>query len=130
MRTGERRADPRPAADLLADTIAAAPGDIVVIALGPLTNLAEAFQADPTLAGQIKQIVIMGGALDAPGNVADENEGISNQYAEWNFFADPVAADIVLASGAPIVLVPLDATNDVPFTRSFYQRLQGTHRTR
>ena len=72
----------------------------------------------------------MGGALDAPGNVADENEGISNQYAEWNFFADPVAADIVLASGAPIVLVPLDATNDVPFTRSFYQRLQGTHRTR
>ena len=130
VRTGERRADPRPAADLLADTIAAAPGDIVVIALGPLTNLAEAFQADPTLAGQIKQIVIMGGALDAPGNVADENEGISNQYAEWNFFADPVAADIVLASGAPIVLVPLDATNDVPFTRSFYQRLQGTHRTR
>jgi len=128
--TGGRQADPRPAAALLADTIAAAPGEIVVIALGPLTNLAEAFQADPTLAGQIKQLVIMGGALDVPGNVANENEGISNQYAEWNFLADPVAADIVLASGAPILLVPLDATNDVPFTRSFYQRLQRHHPAR
>lgn len=130
VRTGSRAADARPAADLLADAVAGAPGEIVVIAIGPLTNLAEAFQADPALAGRIKQIVIMGGALDAPGNVASEEEGITNQFAEWNFFADPVAADIVLASGAPITLVPLDATNDVPFTRGFYRRLQANHATR
>lgn len=128
--TGDRRTDPRPAAELLAHTIAGAPGEVVVIAIGPLTNLAEAFEADPALAGQIRQLVIMGGALGVPGNVADENEGITNQYAEWNFFADPVAADIVLASGAPLTLVPLDATNDVPFTRGFYQRLQANHLTR
>ena len=128
--TGGRKEDERSAAELLADTIAAAPGEIVIIALGPLTNLAEAFQADPALAGQIKEIVIMGGALDAPGNVANEAEGISNEYAEWNFFADPTAADIVLASGAPITLVPLDATNDVPFTRGFYERLRADALTR
>ena len=129
-RNGGRQVDARSASQLLTDTITAAPGEIVVIALGPLTNLAEAFQTDPALAGLIKQLVIMGGALEAPGNVANETEGISNPYAEWNFFADPVAADIVLASGAPITLVPLDATNDVPFTRSFYQRLQANHSTR
>lgn len=125
-----RTPDERTAAELLADTIRAAPGGLVVIALGPLTNLAEAFQADPTLAGQIKALVIMGGALNVPGNVALEDGSITNQFAEWNFFADPVAADIVLASGAPITLVPLDATNDVPFTRGFYQQLKVNHATR
>ncbi|HEY1408418.1 MAG TPA: nucleoside hydrolase [Promineifilum sp.] len=121
--TRDRVADPRPAAELLADTIRAAPGEVVVLAVGPLTNLAEAFQADPSLAGQIREIVIMGGAVDAPGNVIDGDP--TNQVAEWNFFGDPVAADIVLASGAPITLVPLDATNDVPFTRGFYERLRA-----
>ena len=128
VRTGERHADQRPAAKLLANTIAAAPGEIVVVALGPLTNLAEAFQAEPSLASQIKEIIIMGGAVAAPGNVTDGDP--ANQVSEWNFFADPVAADIVLASGAPITLVPLDATNQVPFTRGFYQRLKAGHLSR
>jgi len=126
--TRDRVADARPAAELLADTIQAEPGKIVVVALGPLTNLAEAFQANPALAGQIKALIIMGGAVDAPGNVSDADG--TNQVAEWNFFADPVAADIVLASGAPVTLVPLDATNDVPFTHAYYQRLRADHLTR
>jgi pyrimidine-specific ribonucleoside hydrolase len=130
VRTGNRVTDPRPAAELLVDTIASAPGDIVIVALGPLTNLAEAFEADPSLAEQVKRIVIMGGAVDAPGNVASEEEGIDNAFAEWNIFADPVAADIVLSSCAPITLVPLDATNDVPFTRGFYERLRARLDTR
>jgi pyrimidine-specific ribonucleoside hydrolase len=128
VRTGGRVADGRPAAELLADTIRTTPGEIVVVAIGPLTNLAEAFQADPTLAGQIKEIIIMGGAMDAPGNVADGDP--TNQVAEWNIIADPMAADIVMASGAPITLVPLDATNDVPFTRGFYERLRADALTR
>jgi len=128
VRTGGREEDARPAAELLADTIRAAPGEIVVVAIGPLTNLAEAFQADPALAGQIKELIIMGGAVKVPGNVSDADS--ANQVAEWNFFADPVAADIVLASGAPITLVPLDATNDVPFSRGFYQHLSVDHLTR
>lgn len=126
----ERAPDPRPAAELFADTVRAAPGEIVVLAVGPLTNLAEAFEADPSLPGQIKEIVIMGGALDAPGNVALEDGSITNQYAEWNFFADPLAADIVLASGVPIRLVPLDATNQVPFSRGFHQQLTARHETK
>lgn len=128
VRTGSRVPDSRPAAELLANTIRTAAGEIVVVAIGPLTNLAEAMQADPALAGQIKELIIMGGAVNAPGNVIDGDP--TNQAAEWNFFGDPVAAGIVLASGAPITLVPLDATNDVPFTRGFYQRLSASHLTR
>lgn len=126
--TRDRLRDARPAAELLADTIRTAPGEIVIVAIGPLTNLADAFQADPALAGQIKELIIMGGAVNAPGNVFDSDP--ANQVAEWNFFGDPVAAGIVLASGAPITLVPLDATNDVPFTRGFYERLRANHLTR
>lgn len=128
VRTGDRTADARPAAELLADTVSAAPGEIVIVALGPLTNLADAFQSDPALAGRIREIVIMGGAMDVPGNVTDGDS--ANQTAEWNFFADPVAADITLAAGAPVTLVPLDATNDVPFTHGFYQRLRANPHTR
>ncbi|MEZ4517441.1 MAG: nucleoside hydrolase [Chloroflexota bacterium] len=130
VRTGDRARDPRPAAVLLRDTIREAPGEVTILAIGPLTNLAEAFEADPELPGLVKSIVIMGGAVDVTGNVANGVEGISNQYAEWNFFADPVAADIILASGAPITLIPLDATNDVPFSQSFHQRLSQHHETK
>jgi inosine-uridine nucleoside N-ribohydrolase len=47
--------------------------------------------------------------------------------AEWNFYADPLAASLVLQSGAPLMLVPLDATNHVPITQSFYKRLKADH---
>ncbi len=129
VRTGSRIEDPRPAAELFADTIREAPGEIVVLAIGPLTNLAEAFEADPALPSLIKSVVVMGGAVDVAGNVANA-EGIDNQFAEWNIFADPVAADIVLRSGVPLVLIPLDATNDVPFSRAFHQKLSSQHTTK
>lgn len=126
----DRRPDPRPAAELLADTVRAAPGEITVVAIGPLTNLAEAFEADPSLPEQIKEIVIMGGALEVPGNLAFGGGSNANPYADRNTFADPVAADIVLASGAPIRLVPLDATNQVPINYAFYEQLTARHESK
>jgi pyrimidine-specific ribonucleoside hydrolase len=69
----------------------------------------------------------MGGAVDAPGNVAES--GIDNAYAEWNFYADPYAVQVVLASGAPVTLVPLDATNHVPATMDFFNRLKANRQT-
>ena len=83
-----------------------------VLALGALTNLAGLTRAS---APAIQELVIMGGALAAPGNVNDSEEFISpTEKAEWNFFVDPLAASKVFSSDLPITLIPLDATNQVP----------------
>ena len=96
------------------------PAPVTVLALGPLTNPAAALRADARVAGRIAQIIIMGGALDVPGNGTPQG---GPAPAEWNFLADPTAAAEVLASGIPITLVPLDATNDVPLSRVYEIRL-------
>ncbi|HYB19360.1 MAG TPA: nucleoside hydrolase [Thermodesulfobacteriota bacterium] len=84
------------------------PGEITLIAIGPLTNLALALQKDLEGMKLLKEIVIMGGAVREKGNVTP--------YAEFNFFADPLAARMVLEYGMPIALVPLDVTHRVPLT--------------
>lgn len=76
--------------------------DLILVATGPLTNLAEAIQKDRAAMHKIGKIVIMGGALTVPGNVT--------QYAEANFANDPHAAKYVMESGINITLVGLDVT--------------------
>ncbi|MXZ05099.1 MAG: nucleoside hydrolase, partial [Rhodothermaceae bacterium] len=83
-----------------------------VLALGALTTLTTLTRAS---APALEELVIMGGAVDVPGNVNDSDEFVSpNGKAEWNFFVDPLAASKVFASDLPITLIPLDATNQVP----------------
>jgi len=97
-----------------------------ILALGPLTNLAEALQRDPSIAAGIRQIVIMGGAIHVPGNLGDGGAfQTNNKTAEWNIFVDPLAARIVFHSHIPILLVPLDATNKVPIDLDFLSRFQA-----
>lgn len=117
-----------PAADVnaiavLTQVITTSPQPVTVVALGPLTNLAEALLATPSLAKKIARIVIMGGALRVAGNIREINPRIDNSFAEWNIFCDPYAAEVVIQSGAPITLVPLDATNQAPLSDVFVQRL-------
>ncbi len=119
----QRPAAQRSAPALLAEQIEAAPQPVTIVALGPLTNLAEALLARPALAGKIGRIVIMGGAWRVPGNIREISPKIDNPYAEWNIFCDPYAADVVLRCGAPVTLTPLDATNQVPLTDELVQRL-------
>lgn len=106
---------------LLTDTLTAASSPVTVITLGPLTNIAQALTESPEISAQIARIVVMGGAVDVPGNlqpiVAD------NPHAEWNVYIDPTALDIVLNSGVPVTLVGLDATNQVPVTPAFFRTL-------
>lgn len=93
------------------------PGRLTIIATAPLTNIALALKMDPALAARLAEIVIMGGAIDVAGN--------ASPVAEANFLNDPESAEIVLNSGVPIVLVPLDVTQQVTVTRSHLDGLRS-----
>jgi pyrimidine-specific ribonucleoside hydrolase len=117
------------APDLIASLSRSAGRKIDLIASGPLTNVAEALQQDPSLVGRLGMIYIMGGAVDVAGNVHATWPEIENEAAEWNIFVDPHAAAVVLGSGVPVTLIPLDATNHAPVTVEFYERLRNRQTT-
>ena len=96
--------------DFIVDTLAAAePGSVTLCALGPLTNVAMALVKAPAIAERIREIVMMGGAYFEGGNITPT--------AEFNIYVDPEAADVVMNSGAPITMAPLDLTHRVLSTR-------------
>jgi pyrimidine-specific ribonucleoside hydrolase len=111
------------APDLIIDILRNSNEPVAIVAVGPLTNIAEALEKEPGISAKVKDIYVMGGAVNVDGNVGYSGVGIDNQHAEWNIYIDPVAANIVFDSGAPITLIPLDATRDVPVTRKFYKAL-------
>ncbi len=90
------------AVDWLIDTYLASDGDITLVPVGPLTNIATAIQKEPRILGKIPEIVLMGGAHD---------HGNSTASAEFNIWLDPDAARIVVNCGRPIRMIPLDATH-------------------
>ncbi len=102
---------------------------VTVLALGNLTNLAEAFEAKPSLTGRVERLYVMGGAVTVPGNIGD-SPGVNppNPHAEWNIYVDPYAAARVFET-APVVLVPLDATNHVQVTEEFLHRFEQDRQT-
>ncbi len=110
------------AADLLASVAAASPEPVTIVALGPLTNLAVALERHPAFADDIAMVYTMGGTLDAEGNAP-------GGLAEWNYYIDPTAVATVLDSGIPVTIIPLDATNHVPVTRSWFESLSAHHTT-
>jgi len=96
------------AADFLVEAVKDVAAPIKIIALGPLTNIAMAMEAEPHLIDSIEEIVVMGGAVDCQGNITE--------YAEFNIYNDPWAANIVFNSGVPVTLVGLDVTMKVALT--------------
>jgi purine nucleosidase/pyrimidine-specific ribonucleoside hydrolase len=109
------RLSPLPAAQLIADVVRRSSQPVIIVATGPLTNVAEALRLSPSIARNIRLVEVMGGAVWTEGNVGREWPEIDNQVAEWNIWVDPVAAHEVLASGVPVRFMPLDVTNDVVF---------------
>jgi purine nucleosidase len=98
------------AVDFLIDTLMhEESGTITLCPLGPLTNIALALIRQPKIASRIKQIVLMGGGFFEGGNVTPT--------AEFNIYVDPHAADVVLKSGVPIVMMPLDVTHKALTTK-------------
>ncbi|HEX9922810.1 MAG TPA: nucleoside hydrolase [Anaerolineae bacterium] len=109
-----------PGHEFLARKLKAAEIPCTVLITGPVSNLAAALTAEPELAANIDEVVWMGGALTVGGNVNDyEHDG----SAEWNAYWDPPATHRLWQSTIPITLFPLDATNHVPVTLDFLQRL-------
>ena len=86
---------------------------ITILATGALTNLAQALRLDPDITENIAAVYIMGGAVNVPGNLNDLVPDTENTFAEWNIYADPLAASEVFNSGLNLYLLPLDATNSI-----------------
>ncbi|MDQ7820182.1 MAG: nucleoside hydrolase [Armatimonadota bacterium] len=101
--------------DFLISRIAQTPGEISIVALGPLTNLALAVSAEPRLAQWTREVVVMGGAVSTRGN--------ATPVAEANIHNDPEAARIVFHAGWPVTLVGLDVTHQVVMTPEDLRRL-------
>jgi len=107
---------------LLIKTVKNSRQPVTLLCIGSLTNLALALQKDPAIKKNIHRVVIMGGALNVPGNVQEIEKYSHNKTAEWNFYFDPEAARQVFAANLPIELVPLDATVKAPMTMAFYHQ--------
>ena len=110
------RVDPRDAAGFIVETARARPGELVLVAIGPLTNVAEALAREPALPSLVRELVVMGGTLDEPGNVSP--------LAEANFWNDPHAADEVFAADWPATVVGLDVTHRIMIGDDHLARLR------
>lgn len=106
------RPRPTPAARALVELVDAAPGELTVVTLGPLTNVAQAMLLDPSWAGKVAGLVMMGGAFDVPGVLREQNTAY-----------DPEATHAVLSSAAPLRIVPLDVTLQTLLTPDDVDRL-------
>jgi inosine-uridine nucleoside N-ribohydrolase len=115
----KRKEEARSAVQYIVDTVNARPGQVTIMAIGPLTNVAMALRQEPGLAPKVKQVYIMGGAVaslpDGAGNITPN--------AEFNFWVDPEAARITLRSGIPIVLSPLNVSRKTSLNREWYEKL-------
>ena len=92
------------------------PGELTLVAIGPLTNVAFAIRKEPRIIDAVKETIIMGGTVQYPGN--------ASPLAEYNVFVDPHAAHMVYHSGMRITLVPLDVTYQCILTPEDVKRLQ------
>ena len=94
--------------DLILETVSQYPDELIVVALGPLTNLAKAIRKDAAKMRRLRKIIVMGGVFEDYGNVTTT--------AEFNIFVDPHAAQEVFQFGVPVHIFPLDATHQVVLT--------------
>jgi len=109
---------PRPATELIIETLSKSTNPVMVFISGPHTNLAEALRIDPDIRENILRVYMMGGSLYVPGNIESDWPEIHNAVAEWNIWVDPQAAREVFTSGIPLHLVPIDATNQITWMKA------------
>lgn len=115
-----RAADGRAAHRFIIDTLRAHPGEVSLLAVGPLTNLALALAEAPEIAGLAREVVVMGGAFGIGGQ-----GGNVSPVAEANMLSDPHAADAVFTAPWPVSIVGLDVTHQVLMDHGAFERLRG-----
>lgn len=109
---------PGHAVDFIIETLRReAPGTVTLCPLGPLTNIATAFQKAPDIVARVAEIVLMGGGYFEGGNITPA--------AEFNIYVDPEAADIVFRAGAPLVVMPLDVTHKALTSREWVEDIRA-----
>lgn len=114
--------DPRPSAQFIVDMARAKPGQITLVAVGPLGNLSLALRLEPELPRLLKQVILMGGTVLEPGNVSP--------VAEANIWNDPHAADQVFTAGWPLTMVGLDVTHRLVLPVALFERIAAQHQHR
>ena len=112
------KVDVRWGPDLIIEMVHAAPHEITLVPIGPLTNIALAIQKDPSIIPLVKEIILMGGSITG-GNV--------NESSEANIYNDPEAAQIVFQAGWPLTMVGLDVGNKTLLSRKHLDELGKTH---
>ncbi len=110
--------DPMPAAEALVEVTKEGDGEAIIIAVGGLTNIAQALELDSNFADRVKQLIIMGGAFGY-----NRHNGNVSPVAEANIASDPQAADIVFRSGMATTIVGLDVTHEIIMDRPYMQSL-------
>ena len=109
---------PGHAVDFIVQTLRDEPeGSVSLCPIGPLTNIASAFQAAPDIVPRVQEIILMGGAYFEVGNITPA--------AEFNIYVDPEAAEIVFKSGIPITVMPLDVTHKALTDKAFIEAMSG-----
>ncbi len=114
-----KKLESRSAVDFLVSAVMEHPKQVTILAIGPLTNIATAMRMEPRFAANVKQLVIMGGAIAS----LPDGGGNHTPNAEFNIYVDPEAAQVVLLSGIPIVLSPLNVSRKARFTKADYDRI-------
>jgi len=109
------RLDPRSSAQFIVDMARAQPGEITLVAVGPLGNLSLALKLEPRLTSLLKEVIIMGGTVAEPGNVSP--------VAEANVWNDPHAADHVFTAGWKLTMVGLDVTHRVILPLALFKKI-------
>tara|TARA_B100000686_G_scaffold349830_2_gene444158 strand:+ start:2652 stop:3662 length:1011 start_codon:yes stop_codon:yes gene_type:complete len=114
-----KEAEDETAVSFIVRTVMDNPGEVTIVALGPLTNISQAIRAESAFAANVKQLIIMGGAIallpDGAGNITPN--------AEFNFWVDPEAARVTLRSGIPIELSPLNVSRKSGLTKDWYEEM-------
>jgi purine nucleosidase len=106
----------RAADDIIIEKLSTAPGEITLVAIGPLTNLAAAEEKHAGILAKAKELVVMGGAFNRPGNITP--------VAEFNIYSDPEAAVKVFASRNDVVVLPLNVTQHTTFTEEMAEAVR------
>ncbi len=116
--------NPMTGADLVINLSNQYPGELVVVITGPHTDLALALKKDPSITDRIKKVVIMGGAVDVPGNIKTDDPSQTNTTAEWNIWVDALAAAEVFSSGILLDIIPMDPVPEVELDRDFSEKVR------